>query len=171
MDVNNFLRALMRDVAWGFFYGGVNFDHVIGTTNHYKTVDLYAGRYNATMKAAGVDRLENFPTEQIAQGLRRHARRLDQRRLRPLRRAAGDRHRLRPQARQQPRADHARARARQALRRPEGRPGAAHRRARRAGQPRLRRRAAGRSPSCTPSPASRTRCTRSTCSASCRARR
>ena len=49
MDANNFLRALMRDVAWGFFYGGVNFDHVIGTTNHYKTVDLYAGRYNATM--------------------------------------------------------------------------------------------------------------------------
>ena len=65
MDANNFLRALMRDVAWGFFYGGVNFDHVIGTTNHYKTVDLYAGRYNATMKAAGVDLLENFPTEQI----------------------------------------------------------------------------------------------------------
>ena len=43
MDVGNFLRALMRDVAWGFFYGWVNFDHVIGTTNHYKTVDLYAG--------------------------------------------------------------------------------------------------------------------------------
>jgi hypothetical protein len=66
MDVANFLRALMRDVAWGFFYGGVNFDHVIGTTNHYKTVDLYAGTYNATLKSAGVDRLENFPTEQIA---------------------------------------------------------------------------------------------------------
>ncbi len=93
MDVDNFLRALMRDVAWGFFYGGVNFDHVIGTTNHYKTVDLYAGAYNATMKAAGVDRLENFPTEQIQGGLRADARRLDQRRLRPLRRAAGDRHR------------------------------------------------------------------------------
>ena len=31
MDIGNFLRALMRDVAWGFFYGGVNFDHVIGT--------------------------------------------------------------------------------------------------------------------------------------------
>ena len=35
MDVGNFLRALMRDVAWGFFYGWVNFDHVIGTINHY----------------------------------------------------------------------------------------------------------------------------------------
>lgn len=65
-DIGNFLRALMRDVAWGFFYGGVNFDHVFGTTNHYQTVDMYAGTYNATMKAAGVDRLENFPTEQIA---------------------------------------------------------------------------------------------------------
>src|SRR4029450_5394107 len=66
LDINNYLRALMRDVAWGFFYGGVQFDHVSGTTNHYKTVDLYCGRYNATMKAAGVDRLENFPTEQSA---------------------------------------------------------------------------------------------------------
>jgi Hydroquinone 1,2-dioxygenase large subunit N-terminal len=66
LDVANFLRALMRDVAWGFFYGGVNFDHVFGTTNHYKTVDMYAGSFNATMKAAEVDLLENFPTEQIA---------------------------------------------------------------------------------------------------------
>jgi hypothetical protein len=66
MDIGNFLRALMRDVAWGFFYGGVNFDHVVGTTNHYSTVDMYAGTYNATMKAAGVDLLENFPTAQIA---------------------------------------------------------------------------------------------------------
>ena len=66
MDVGGFLRALMRDVAWGFFYGGVNFDHVFGTTNHYKTVDMYAGTFNATMKAADVDLLENFPTEQIA---------------------------------------------------------------------------------------------------------
>ena len=65
MDAGNFLRALMRDVAWGFFYGWVNFDHVLGTVNKYTSVDLYAGSYNATMKEAGVDLLENFPTEQI----------------------------------------------------------------------------------------------------------
>ncbi|MGH8797048.1 MAG: hydroxyquinol 1,2-dioxygenase [Caldimonas sp.] len=65
MDAGNFLRALMRDVAWGFFYGWVNFDHVLGTVNKYGSVDLYAGAYNATMKEAGVDLLENFPTEQI----------------------------------------------------------------------------------------------------------
>ena len=65
MDAANFLRALMRDVAWGFFYGWVNFDHVLGTVNHYKTVDLFAGSYNETMKAAKVDLLENFPSEQI----------------------------------------------------------------------------------------------------------
>lgn len=64
-DAGSFLRALMRDVAWGFFYGWVNFDDVIGTVNHYKTVDFYAGSFNGTMKAAGVDRLENFPTERI----------------------------------------------------------------------------------------------------------
>ena len=65
MDIGNFLRALMRDVAWGFFYGGVNFDAVFGTVNHYKSVDMYAGAYNGTMKEAGVDVLENFPTDQI----------------------------------------------------------------------------------------------------------
>jgi hypothetical protein len=65
MDIGNYLRALMRDVGWGFFYGGVNFDPVIGTVNHYKSVDLYAGAYNGTMKEAGVDLLENFPTDQI----------------------------------------------------------------------------------------------------------
>ena len=43
MPVDAFLRALMRDIAWGFFYGTVNFDNVVGTTNHYGTVDLFAG--------------------------------------------------------------------------------------------------------------------------------
>lgn len=65
MDVGAFLNALMRDVAWGFFYGGVNFDDVLGTVNHYTSVDLQAGAFNGTMKAAGVDLLENFPTAQI----------------------------------------------------------------------------------------------------------
>ncbi len=67
MDAGSFLRALMRDVAWGFFYGWVNFDEVIGTVNHYATVDLFAGSYNGAMKTAGIDRLENFPTDDIRQ--------------------------------------------------------------------------------------------------------
>jgi hypothetical protein len=65
LDAGNFLRALMRDVAWGFFYGGVNFDPMFGTMNHYKSVDMYVGTYNQTMKDAGVDLLENFPVDQI----------------------------------------------------------------------------------------------------------
>jgi hypothetical protein len=65
MDVGNYLRALMRDVAWGFFYGWVNFDAVVGTCNHYKTVDFFAGSYNEMMKAAGVDLLESFASEHI----------------------------------------------------------------------------------------------------------
>lgn len=65
LDVGNFLRALMRDVGWGFFYGWVNFDNVFGTTNHYKTVDVFAGTYNANYKKAKVDLLQNFPTEQV----------------------------------------------------------------------------------------------------------
>jgi len=32
--IEPFLKALMRDVAWNFFYGTVNFDSVIGTLNH-----------------------------------------------------------------------------------------------------------------------------------------
>ncbi|WP_019673638.1 hydroquinone dioxygenase large subunit [Psychrobacter lutiphocae] len=65
MSVDAFLRALMRDVAWGFFYGWVNFDHVIGTQNHYGTVDLYAGTFNGAFKEAGVDYVENFETPVI----------------------------------------------------------------------------------------------------------
>lgn len=65
MDIGNFLRAMMRDIAWGFFYGWVNFDEVIGTVNHYGTVEFYAGRYNDAMHSAGVDSLESFPTDEI----------------------------------------------------------------------------------------------------------
>ena len=36
MDVEDFLRSMMRDVAWGFFYGWVNFDEVFGTVNHLR---------------------------------------------------------------------------------------------------------------------------------------
>src|SRR6476646_6911140 len=43
MPIDAFLRALMRDVAWGFFYGTVNFDNVFGTINHYGTVEMYIG--------------------------------------------------------------------------------------------------------------------------------
>ena len=60
-----FLRAMQRDVAWGFFYGIVNFDAVVGTVNHYGTVDLYAGRFNDHYRKAKRDYSENFPTELI----------------------------------------------------------------------------------------------------------
>ena len=65
MPADAFLRALMRDVAWGFFYGWVNFDDVIGTRNHYGKVDLYAGAYNDSLKNAGVDLTEQFATPVI----------------------------------------------------------------------------------------------------------
>jgi len=60
-----FLRAMQRDVAWGFFYGIVNFDAVVGTVNHYGNVDLYAGRFNEHYRKAGRDYSENFPAELI----------------------------------------------------------------------------------------------------------
>ncbi len=60
MSADAFLRAMMRDVAWGFFYGWVNFDPVIGTRNHYGTVDMYAGSYYPAYRDSGLDHQENF---------------------------------------------------------------------------------------------------------------
>jgi hypothetical protein len=65
MPVDAFLRAMQRDVAWGFFYGTVNFDGVVGTVNHYGNVDLFAGTFNDAYRKAELDHLENFPAEQI----------------------------------------------------------------------------------------------------------
>ncbi|HEY7705002.1 MAG TPA: hydroxyquinol 1,2-dioxygenase [Acidimicrobiia bacterium] len=65
LSADAFLRALQRDVAWQFFYGIVNFDGVIGTVNHYGTVDLFAGRYNDSYRKAELDHVENFPTPDI----------------------------------------------------------------------------------------------------------
>ena len=65
ISADAFLKALQRDVAWQFFYGIVNFDGVVGTVNHYGTVDLFAGRYNDVYRKAELDHLENFDTSLI----------------------------------------------------------------------------------------------------------
>lgn len=65
ISIDVFLRALQRDCAWDFFYGTVNFDHVIGTVNHYGNVDLFAGRYNDAYRKAELDHTENFETPEI----------------------------------------------------------------------------------------------------------
>ena len=65
MSVDTFLRALQRDIAWDFFYGTVNFDAVVGTVNHYGTVDLFGGRFNDSYRKAELDHMENFPSEVI----------------------------------------------------------------------------------------------------------
>ena len=91
MDIGNFLRALMRDVAWGFFYGCVNFDHVFGTINHYSTVDMYAGTYQRDDEGRRRRPAGELPDRADRRHLRADARRLDERELRPVRRAAGNR--------------------------------------------------------------------------------
>jgi len=65
LDIGAFLRPLMRDVAWGFFYGYVNFDEVFGTCNKYSSVDVYAGTYNGQYSRAEVDLLINLPTDEV----------------------------------------------------------------------------------------------------------
>src|SRR6185312_12152686 len=65
LSADAFLRAMMRDVAWGFFYGWVNLDAVIGTRNLYGKVEMYAGRYHPSFHEKGLDLTETFETPQI----------------------------------------------------------------------------------------------------------
>lgn len=60
MSADAFLRALMRDVAWGFFYGVVNFDNVFGTRNLYGKVEFFGGRLNEHYHKAGMSYVEVF---------------------------------------------------------------------------------------------------------------
>ena len=52
-------------MAWGFFYGIVNFDSVFGTMNHYGNVDMFAGRFNDAYRRAEVDYNENFTHDDL----------------------------------------------------------------------------------------------------------
>src|SRR6516225_6001285 len=65
LSVDRFLRALMRDVAWNFFYGTVNFDEVFGTTNHYGTVDVFGGLYNAGYRARNKQFVETLNGDSV----------------------------------------------------------------------------------------------------------
>ncbi|MBN1239455.1 MAG: hydroxyquinol 1,2-dioxygenase [Gammaproteobacteria bacterium] len=70
MSADVFLRALMRDVAWNFFYGWVNFDDVFGTRNRYDRVELYAGRYHPVYKEQGLDHSACFDSSFVMQAFR-----------------------------------------------------------------------------------------------------
>src|SRR5437867_6167222 len=65
IPIDAFLRSLMRDVAWGFFYGTVNFDNVLGTINHYGTVDLFMGLCNAAYRNANRAYVETFDSKDL----------------------------------------------------------------------------------------------------------
>jgi hypothetical protein len=63
MPIDAYLRALMRDVGWGFFYGTVNFDSVLGTVNHYGAVDLFVGLFNGAYRKANAHYVETFDSK------------------------------------------------------------------------------------------------------------
>jgi hypothetical protein len=65
MPIEAFLRALMRDVAWGFFYGTVNFDNVFGTINHYGTVEMYIGLNNFAYRNSHREYVETFQSKDL----------------------------------------------------------------------------------------------------------
>lgn len=60
ISADAFLRAAMRDVAWGFFYGVVNFDNVFGTRNLYGQVEFFGGRFNEHYHTNGLSYVEVF---------------------------------------------------------------------------------------------------------------
>ncbi|MCM0043552.1 MAG: hydroxyquinol 1,2-dioxygenase [Burkholderiaceae bacterium] len=62
ISADAFLRALMRDVAWGFFYGVVNFDPVFGTRNLYGKVEFFGGRFNEHYHKNDLSYTEVFDT-------------------------------------------------------------------------------------------------------------
>jgi hypothetical protein len=65
MPIEAFLRALMRDIAWGFFYGTVNFDNVFGTINHYGTVEMYVGLNNSAYRNSHQEYVETFKSKDL----------------------------------------------------------------------------------------------------------
>ena len=65
MKVDAFLRALMRDVGWGFFYGTVNFDNVFGTVNHYGTVEMFVGLFNEAYRKTNRHYVETFQSADL----------------------------------------------------------------------------------------------------------
>jgi hypothetical protein len=133
IPVDALLRAIQRDVAWGFFYGIVNFDAVVGTVNHYGTVELFAGRFNEHYRKSKRGDLQDGADPARVRG---DPRGLDQRRLRSVRRPAGDRVGVRAEERQQQGGDHAPSRDGQAHDRRAGRRADPHGRQRLPGQSR-----------------------------------
>lgn len=70
MSADVFLRALMRDVAWDFFYGTVIFDDVFGTRNLYGAVEFFTGCYHSTYKDQGLDYAAVFDADLAMQTCR-----------------------------------------------------------------------------------------------------
>jgi hypothetical protein len=65
IPIDAYLRSLMRDVGWGFFYGTVNFDNVFGTINHYGTVDMFIGLLNEAYKSNNRHYVETFQAKKL----------------------------------------------------------------------------------------------------------
>jgi hypothetical protein len=65
IPIDAFLRSLMRDVAWGFFYGTVNFDNVFGTINHYGTVEMFVGLLNEAYRSSNQHYVETFDSKDL----------------------------------------------------------------------------------------------------------
>jgi hypothetical protein len=65
LPVEAFLRARMRDIAWGFFYGTVNFDEVFGTVNHYGTVEMFVGLFSAAYRERNQHFVQSFESKEL----------------------------------------------------------------------------------------------------------
>ncbi len=70
MSIDQFLRVLVRDVAWNFFYGVLNWDDVFGTENFYGKVDMFAGKYNEAYRNADAHYVETFDSAELLDGFK-----------------------------------------------------------------------------------------------------
>ena len=109
MPIDAFLRALMRDVAWGFFYGTVNFDNVFGTVNHYGTVECSSASSTRPTAAATATTSRRSSRRTSKATFEEMLDDWTQRRLRSVRGAGRDRQRVRRQEGQQHQGDQARS--------------------------------------------------------------
>ncbi len=97
IEIDRFLRAMVRDIGWGFFYGWIFFDDIFGTTNHYGTVDIFAGSYDQGYKDQGTDHLETFSAEVVKEAFETISRNWINEGYDPLERPARNRLAARPE--------------------------------------------------------------------------
>ena len=157
MAIDAFLRALMRDVAWGFFDGTVNFDAVFRDHQPLRHRRDVCGHLQRNLQERRVRHPRDVSLRRALEDFQRDGLGLDERRLRSVRRTGRDRGAVGKKEWKQRRCRGPSPSDGQAHGRRCRRCSAALGRKRLPGQPHVRGTFLKTSPSSRPSPASRTK--------------